>query len=684
MSDRVEKKTALLIGIDQYDSTWIGDLRGCIEDIRLAEAYIKKLVGIPESNIVKLLSPSTANLQDPSTKSLPTLNNVVSAFQKLASDAQENDIIYIHYAGHGTRRPTCFPNLKTDNQDESIVLVRHNDPERRIDYLRDVEIAFLLKEIADKGALVTIVLDCCHSGGAVRAGDVSHRGVDNIPLKASPKREPIRPLSILEESWTRKTTGALRGASVTDHWMTSTRGIEFLAACRADQKALEIRNDDGIVRGLLTGCLNDVLNMNKLPLGQLSCGMVYNLVSRRVTEHKANLHAQDVVFGGQHSRSFFGVDSVSQEAATVVTGVSPLGSGQVQVSLDVGKAHDVVKGDSFAVYPADKVFTNITDYNSSLAIVTVTNVDDFVSAGRIDGSAESVQSGCKAMKLRDILKLFVLSPRTAVVVADGPEVSEQKVQEVKDKIKADGKLIKLTESNTPFFKIRVKSSGDFQVSFRHKDQTAIVTIQSTDILLPYLTHLAIYYNLFNLGRPGYTSGISVKIIGTLPKGIEPPSPQVYGSDSPPLQELGLRELVSGDPLDIPHDDSIGIQVRNTTFKSMYLEVLDLEPSWKVSRIYPWKENASIKLESGQSVNFFITMSMPANVTGSIQLERFDAIVILATTSNQCNFPDMVLPVLNETLGWRTPPLGEPKNGRGGKGVDSGNWFMQRLDVRVVK
>ncbi|KAI0459166.1 caspase domain-containing protein [Xylaria acuta] len=679
MSGRAATKTALLIGIDRYDSAWVSDLKGCVEDIKLAEAYVKDLVGIPERNIVKLLSPSTANLEDPSAESLPTRDNVISAFEKLASDAQENDIIYIHYSGHGVCHPTQFPHLKPDDQDESIALVRHNDPSRRIDCLIDVEIAFLLKNITDKGALVTIVLDCCHSGGATRTG-VRFRGVGKIPLEAFPKRHPIRPGSILEKSWARKTAGLFRKASVMEHWMTSAKGAEFLAACQANQTAREIETADGVTRGLLTECLSDVLNKHKSRLGQLSCEMVYNLVSERVTERKAGFHEQDVVFGGQRSRSFFSADSIEHEAATVITCASSPGGEQLQVSLNVGKAHGVAEGDLFEVYPADKVFANITDYNISLATFTVTDVDDFASTGRLDGSTEYVQRGCKAMKRRDILKLYALSCRTAAVFADGVEVSEQKVQEVRNKIRTDGNVIKLTESD-PFFEIRVKPSGNFEVSFTHKDQKAMVFTQSTDVLLSYLTHLSIYYNLFNLGSPRGTSGISVEITGVLSKGIRAPEPQILSPVSPPRQVQGLKKLASGDVPDILEGDSIEILVRNTTHTSMYLEIIILEPSWKVSRIHPNKGNASFKLEGGNGVHFFITMSLPTKVKDSVQPEMFDSFVFLATTSNQRNFPVTVLPVLRKTssdqIPWR---LGEAKNQRGGAVVDSDSWFVQRLDV----
>lgn len=42
-------------------------------------------------------------------------------------------------------------------------------------YLRDVELATLLKRMTDKGMVVTVILDSCHSGGGTRS-DCDIRG----------------------------------------------------------------------------------------------------------------------------------------------------------------------------------------------------------------------------------------------------------------------------------------------------------------------------------------------------------------------------------------------------------------------------------------------------------------------------------------------------------------------------
>ena len=112
--------------------------------------------------------------------------------------ANPSDGVYVHYSGHGGRTPTSIPKVKgVQALDESLVPIDIGDPKAQ--YLRDHELARLLKDMVEKGLNVTIVLDSCHSGGATRGvrsavADVAVRGVDFIDRTPRPTASLVAPL----------------------------------------------------------------------------------------------------------------------------------------------------------------------------------------------------------------------------------------------------------------------------------------------------------------------------------------------------------------------------------------------------------------------------------------------------------------------------------------------------------
>ena len=166
---------ALLIGINCYlpnklsDGSYYKNLKGCVRDINGVEAFLKNRLQVPETQIIKLTASHVAGSSEPSEpKELwPTYENIVAKFKEITEKAQPQDQVYIHYSGHGGRAATIYPNLKGENGvDESLVPTDIGNPEAR--YLRDIELAKLLQDMVEKGLVVTVALDSCHSGGASR------------------------------------------------------------------------------------------------------------------------------------------------------------------------------------------------------------------------------------------------------------------------------------------------------------------------------------------------------------------------------------------------------------------------------------------------------------------------------------------------------------------------------------
>jgi len=98
VSDAGPTKYALLIGINDYSGSDIGNLDGTQNDIALMQDILTNRLGVLPENVVKLLDTQASH------------ENVRSAIQALTQKAKPGDMVYVHYAGHGSL--TC--NLQGD------------------------------------------------------------------------------------------------------------------------------------------------------------------------------------------------------------------------------------------------------------------------------------------------------------------------------------------------------------------------------------------------------------------------------------------------------------------------------------------------------------------------------------------------------------------------------------------
>ena len=82
-------KRALLIGIDAYPN--VLPLDGCVNDARLMQSVLVEHFGFPADHITLL-----ANGQ-------ATRDGILSAFDALVSATGADDIVVVHYSGHGSQ-----------------------------------------------------------------------------------------------------------------------------------------------------------------------------------------------------------------------------------------------------------------------------------------------------------------------------------------------------------------------------------------------------------------------------------------------------------------------------------------------------------------------------------------------------------------------------------------------------
>ncbi|MBD2341954.1 caspase family protein [Calothrix sp. FACHB-156] len=149
------RKLALLVGINEYKNG-IPPLAGCIYDVQLQKELLTHRFGFNEKDIVTL------------TDAQATRQNILTAFeQHLINQAKPGDIVVFHFSGHGSRVIDPDKDEK-DGYNSTLVPVDSRLPQSG-GVAQDImgHTLFLLM-YALKTENVTVVLDCCHSGGAKR------------------------------------------------------------------------------------------------------------------------------------------------------------------------------------------------------------------------------------------------------------------------------------------------------------------------------------------------------------------------------------------------------------------------------------------------------------------------------------------------------------------------------------
>lgn len=167
---QAQTKRALVIGIGkQADSAW-NKINGD-KDV----PYVLEILN------VAIYEQIITCVNEEATKA-----GIVSAFQTLTESCQPNDIVYIHYSGHGQQ-------MKDKSNDEVDILDecwipydayrKPSENYRGEKHLVDDEVNMLLTNIRNKigaGGKMLVVVDACHSGDATRGQGETVRGVEDI------------------------------------------------------------------------------------------------------------------------------------------------------------------------------------------------------------------------------------------------------------------------------------------------------------------------------------------------------------------------------------------------------------------------------------------------------------------------------------------------------------------------
>jgi hypothetical protein len=143
-------KKALLVGINRYPDPR-NNLKGCVNDALLMSKVLREQYGF-QTRDVRLLTDSRA-----------TTAAIRSGLEQLVSGARPGDSLVFHYSGHGTQVRDIHGDELSDGLDEIIC-----------PYDLDWDAPFTDDDMGDicskvpAGAMLTVILDCCHSGTGLR------------------------------------------------------------------------------------------------------------------------------------------------------------------------------------------------------------------------------------------------------------------------------------------------------------------------------------------------------------------------------------------------------------------------------------------------------------------------------------------------------------------------------------
>jgi hypothetical protein len=497
---------------------------------------------------------------------------MVNAFKKITQAAAPDDQVYVHYSGHGGRSPTILPKIKGAKAlDESLVPIDIGNSAAR--YLRDVEVAKLLRAMVAKGLEVTAVFDCCHSGGLSRGParadtNMAVRGVEFVDTTPRPTDSLVGTPEELAA-----VLGAAAGATRDVVSRPEVVGYTLLAACRPSESAYESAFEGSERNGALTYWLLSALQ-------QLSPELTYRMVYDRILARvHSQFQLQTPLLQGDADRVVFGKCALKPEFATVVMSVTPDGKA---LRLGAGQADLIRPGAQFAVYPDGTLDFTQADKRSALVRVT-----EIAAAG---STAEVVQAFGKAKVQPGDAAVLLGAPsqklvrRVRLERADGKPAGpkDRELQAVQKALPGNG-WVEATARGAPVdFVVRLDEDGaHYRIGdgdghpLTLRPEVGVRDAGAAATVVKRLVHLAKYRAVRELDNNDSLSPLKGKLVVRL-LGVQ--------DDYDPADKPSPKPFPAGRPAALRDGQWTFLSIENRSNEVLNVAVLDLKPNWGISYV----------------------------------------------------------------------------------------------------
>lgn len=240
---------ALLIGINRYQA--LPQLQGSVNDVETVREILIRRWGF-DPRRVELLRDAAASRA-----------GILESLRSLTARAGPEDLVYIHYSGHGSQVVDLNGDEVDDGLDET--WVPHDGRTAGVPDITDDELDALLDRFRTRH--VVVVIDACHSGTATRSASIRVRAVP-----------PDTRLELYESQGARRSI------------LETSRRRVTLSAARSDQLAF-----DGPIDGRHHGFFSYALSRSLLQLApSASARQFFESVVRELGRIKAAVGRQSM------------------------------------------------------------------------------------------------------------------------------------------------------------------------------------------------------------------------------------------------------------------------------------------------------------------------------------------------------------------------------------------------------
>ena len=566
----------LLVGINFYPEE-AQRLHGTVNDVRDIELGLKECY--KEINVTKLLASVTGEpgqTAPPENKHLwPTYDNFTGKLKYITQEASPNDIAWIHYSGHGTLHPTASKaGYQEDYGTDAALVLLEPGARRGVRYLRGIELARLLDDMAKKGIKLTVMLDSCHSGSISRREDSRIRGIPwSVDVDSEfPLHVPVLPRSLVSEK------KIFRDTATTSHWLLHPQGYTLLAACGPHERAKEILlKEKQQYHGALSHLICKALNF--CAQNQIQ-DVTHELIYRHVCANMFKVAEQHPILIGTENTTLLGAEVVRQNARSTFE-IIKVPTDQ-EIWLNAGLIHGVCTEDEYGIYthaeakePVTRII--ITDVEAVRSIAKPT------STIRLDEYGLQIKVGYRAILTK------LAQPRAYVKLFSGVDSSWEEI--LKESVWLQRLPSDKPAPDVPCFSVVKPDSHQYTILDFKKD--AILNLPPLISSDPCISN-QMFTILEHLSKYTFVQALDNRRTNSLTES------DFTITVNAQADHINLNKFKSS--ITVPHESKVKIEFHNLTQEVLYFTVLNLTPFRRIKRLYPaHKEYQSVMPRDPQKV-----------------------------------------------------------------------------------